>query len=134
VSYKTLLITVVISVFTATVGLAGDNYKCTIAGLLHANNGGNRATTDKEQYIGTMFTVERSTGLMIGSINNKSKTQPTILDIGSNESFYRVSNTIENESTSYTCTLIIEEPNKEEQKPFVFMIDIGTYYGTCIHF
>lgn len=71
---------------------------------------------------------------MVGSLSNMSTTHPTVLDIGSNERFYRVSNTIEDKSTAYTCTLLIEEPNTEEQKPFVFITDSGTYYGTCVHF
>ena len=113
---------------------AVDDYKCTISGAFQVNSDGAQVTHALKSYIGGQFTVERSSGVMAGSLRNMYATKPIVIDRGSKENSFKVITTMKTDITSNIYSLTVNEYIEGDIKPFVFLNNSDVYYGVCVHF
>lgn len=111
-----------------------EDYKCKVTSAFQVNSNGQRIENILASMVGSEFTVDRSSGLMIGSLKNSYVTPPKILDIGSSENAFKAITVMKNKLTSNVYVLVVEEYAEDVNKPFVFTNNSNVYYGTCIHF
>jgi hypothetical protein len=113
---------------------AADDYKCSISGAFQVNAAGVQVAHVLKNFTGRQFTVERSSGVMTGSLKNMYVTKPVVIDRGSKENSFKVITTMKNDITSNIYTLTIDEWVEGKRKPFVFLNNSDVYYGSCVHF
>jgi len=111
-----------------------EDYKCKVASAFQVDTNGKRIENVLASMVGSEFTVDRSTGLMVGSLKNSYVTSPKILDLGSSENAFKVITVMKNDLTSNVYVLVVEEYIEDVNKPFVFTNNSDVYYGTCTHF
>lgn len=111
-----------------------EDYKCKVASAFQVDTNGKRIENVLAPMVGSEFTVDRSTGLMVGSLKNSYVTSPKILDLGSSENAFKVITVMKNDLTSNVYVLVVEEYIEDVNKPFVFTNNSDVYYGTCTHF
>ncbi len=118
---------------------ANQDYKCEIERVSVVE--GNDSNTYKmfaESFIGQEFTVDRKTGLMVGSLKNSYVTSPQVIDIGSSENSYKVVSTMRVDqgagAGSNIYALNVDEFIEGPKKPFVFLQNNKVFFGTCEHF
>lgn len=116
-----------------------QDYKCKIERVSFAE--GDDSDTYKmfaKAFIGEEFTVDRKTGLMVGSLKNSYVTSPQVIDIGSSENSYKVVSTmrvIEGAGAgSNIYALNVEEFVEGPTKPFIFLQNNKVFFGSCEHF
>lgn len=112
---------------------AGD-YRCLVSAAFQVNPQGERNEEILAPMIGAEFTVDRSSGLMVGDLKNSYVTSPKVIDSGSEENSFKVLTLMKNDITSNVYVLTIEEFQDGPIKPFVFLNNSYVYHGTCEHF
>jgi hypothetical protein len=115
------------------------DYHCTIERVAIAQDPATSSLAFQEKnYLKREFTVERRSGLMVGALKNSFLTKPQVIDLGSNDNSYKVVTTLRREqgagASSNVYTLVVNEYEKAEKKPFVFLENDYLYFGHCIHF
>lgn len=129
----------IIYLFSMPKAYAGEDYSCTISQIHSADNESNTVNNAyKKQYLGKNFTVERTSGLMIGALKNSYITKPQVIDYGSSENSYKVVTTLRKEQgagvgSSINALTILEYVVKPK-KPFIFMDGEHVFIGKCVHF
>jgi hypothetical protein len=115
---------------------ATSDYRCTIQRVSEA--GDERAERLRAAYVGREFTVERRTGIMAGALKNSYITKPQVIDDGSTQNAFKVVTTLRRGEGrgpgSNVHVLVVMEYVQATRKPFVFLDNDETYFGTCIHF
>ena len=117
---------------------AVSDYRCVIEKIIKADQpqldipaGIEKANLGKE------FTVERRSGLMAGALKNSYVTKPHVIDLGSKANSYKVTTSLSLEQSgigSNLYALVVNEYVESDKKPFVFLNNDVTYFGTCVHF
>jgi len=128
----TILLTAVISLNA----YASDDYMCKITGAFRVNSEGKQNHDGLKSLIGENFSVNRASGLMLGALTNSFAAGPMVVDPGSEESSFRVVNSMLNPvyDGHITNSLTIHEFVDGKSKPFVFLgTEVEVYYGTCVH-
>jgi hypothetical protein len=115
------------------------DYRCTIERVDSAAAGAKPSFEfQQKNYVGKDFTVERRTGLMAGAFKNSYLTKPQVVDLGSADNAYKVVTTLRRDQGagvgSNVYALVINEYEKAQIKPFLFMENNDVYFGTCVHF
>ena len=114
------------------------DYRCVIAKVIKAESPQlNVPDGIEKNYIGKEFTVERRSGLMAGALKNAYHSQPEVIDPGGGGNSYKVITSLSLKETgigSNVYVLVVNEYVESEQKPFVFLENDVTYFGTCKHF
>ncbi|UQN45186.1 hypothetical protein [Agarivorans sp. B2Z047] len=118
----------------STYVFALEDYKCKVTSAFQVGTNGQRVENVLASMVGSEFTVDRSTGLMVGSLKNSYVTSPKILDFGSSENAFKAITVMKNDLTSNVYVLVVEEYIEDANKPFVFTNNSDIYYGTCTHF
>jgi hypothetical protein len=91
-----------------------------------------------KSFLGQEFTVDRKTGIMVGSLKNSYITKPQVIDLGSKENSYKViaslkvSEGVSVGSNIYALTIDEFEPGNN--KPFVFLENNEVFFGSCVHY
>lgn len=111
-----------------------EDYKCKVSSAFEVDNNGQRIEKYLAPMTGREFTVDRLTGLMIGSLKNSYLTTPKVLDFGSSENSFKVITVMKNDITSNVYVLVVEEFSENMRKPFIFTNNSSVFYGTCTHF
>ncbi|EOX1578104.1 hypothetical protein ACPD0P_003388 [Vibrio cholerae] len=127
------LLALMVVLFSSGV-FALDDYKCLIKNAVTVGSNGELKELGDKFVIDKLFTVNRRTGDMTGSIKNNYVTTPSVLDYGSSENSFKAIATMKNEITTNVYVLTIEEFDDSPQKPFVFLSNSDVFYGTCEHF
>jgi len=127
------LLIILLFIFSNSV-LALENYKCEVTSAFQVDNNGKRYEKILAPWVGSEFTVDRSSGIMTGSLKNSYVTSPEILDFGSSENAFKVITVMKNELISNVYVLVIEEYTEGIRKPFVFTANSDIYHGICNHF
>lgn len=115
------------------------DYRCKIervATSMPPPNPGNDFLT--KTFVGKEFTVDRRSGVMVGTLKNAYITRPDVIDHGSEENSFKVVTTLRKEQGdgrgSSVLLLVVEEFQRGPSKPFVFVDNAEVYFGTCTHF
>ena len=117
---------------------AGQDYRCRIERV--AMPGVPKASVEYWQkvYEGREFTVERTTGIMAGSLKNSFTTKPVIVDVGSDQNSFKAVTTMRRDqgagAGSNVYVLIVREHEKGLRKSFLFLDNEDTFTGSCEHF
>ena len=123
--------------FIATFSAQADaDFQCTIQRVATAEAAPNKTLQLNEtSYIGKQFSVERKTGIMVGSLKNSYATKPQIIDSGSKENAFKVVTTMRIEqgagAGSNIYALTINEYDKSPRKPFIFLDNDVVFFGFC---
>mgnify|MGYP000209267774 CR=1 FL=1 len=88
---------------------ASEDYRCSITAAFQVNTLGERNEEILTSMIGAEFTVDRSSGLMVGDLKNSYVTSPKVIDNGSKENSFKVLTLMKNDITSNVYVLTIEE-------------------------
>lgn len=119
--------------------LAQPDYRCTVE-RVHgvAPDSDPVLVQERKQRVGKEFTVERSTGTMVGALKNSFATRPQVIDRGSSDNAFKAVTTMRLEQGagrgSSVYTLVINEYADSARKPFVFLSGDIVYFGICSHF
>ena len=93
---------------------------------------------ERNNYVGKEFTVDRASGVMIGSLKNSFLTRPQVIDRGSRDNSFKAITTMRVEQGvgggSAVYTLVINEFVESTRKPFLFLSVDVVYFGNCSHF
>ncbi|OCH24630.1 hypothetical protein [Aliivibrio sp. 1S128] len=114
--------------------LALDDYKCMITNAVSSNENGKLIEVGDKSVNGKIFTVDRSSGVMVGPIKNNYISEPIVLDFGSTDNSFKAVTTMRNEITTNVYVLTIQEFIDGSRKPFVFLSNSDVFYGYCEHF
>jgi hypothetical protein len=129
-----LLIMIVALALVSTGAWSSGGYKCTIKPVVGITADG--VIQDAEIFqiqVGKEFTIDRSTGRMIGELSNyNAKGSPVILDPGSKVQALKVL-TVYGPQT-YVDYLYLKEFVDSKEKPFYFTTGAQMYSGLCEHF
>ena len=134
---STLLVALVAGPRTS---IAEEDYDCIIERVETADATQSDVLNEKRAaYVGKRFTVERATGLMAGALKNSYATKPTVVDRGApKQNSYKVVTTMRViDGAGYGSNLyalVVNEFVEEIKKPFTFLNNDTTYFGTCEHF
>jgi len=117
---------------------ATDEYSCTIERVEHSHGEEDSPLRlYRKAYIGKTFTVDRTTGLMKGSLENSYATLPEVIDSGSKDNSFKVVTTMKLSQGagrgSNLYALIVDEFVEGPRKPFVFLQNEAVYFGFCEH-
>lgn len=115
------------------------DYRCTIERVAIAQDPPTSSLAfQQKNFLNREFTVERRSGLMVGTLKNSFITKPQVIDLGSNDNSYKVITTLHRDqgagAGSNVYTLVVSEYEKSDKKPFVFLENDYVYFGHCIHF
>ena len=119
---------------------AADDYRCVIDRVEDIGaNGAAEIDEMREAYVGKEFTVDRTTGLMVGALKNSFVTKPQVIDRGApRQNAYKVVTTMKVTegagAGSNLYALVIDEYLEGPKKPFIFLENDKAYLGSCIHF
>lgn len=136
---KALSLVFALSAFVVTSAQAGEDYRCIIE-RIHSADGEETPTLKmyRKAFIKQEFTVDRQTGIMVGSLKNSYTTKPVVIDQGSSENSFKVVTTMRLDqgigAGSNIYSLIIKEYDEAARKPFVFLENSMVYFGGCVHF
>lgn len=117
---------------------AFSDYQCTIERIAIADVDSKALAAFESNFIGKQFSVDRKTGNMTGALKNSYVTKPQVIDFGSKENAFKAV-TIMRKSDgagkgSNIYALTINEYSESNRKPFVFLRNDETFFGTCEHF
>jgi len=125
-------------VFLPDAATAGDDYKCTVERIHASDEDSADYLLSKKAYVGSDFTVDRASGLMVGPLKNSFATKPEVIDRGSKDNSFKVVTTLKLGQGmgrgSNVYTLVIDEFVDESKKPFAFMENSIVFFGHCMHF
>lgn len=111
---------------------AAEDFRCTIESTVAA-----KEKPINRIFIGKQFTVERRTGLMAGALKNSYVTDPQVIDYGSTENSYKAVATMRKDQGagvgSSIYALTINEYDKGDRKPFIFLQNDEAFLGWCEH-
>lgn len=118
---------------------ADSDYRCIIQRISTAEAAPNPTLQFHEKnYVGKQFTVERRTGVMVGTLKNSYVTRPQVIDLGSKDNSFKVIATMRLEEGagrgSNIYALTINEYDKSPKKPFVYLENDVVFFGSCEHF
>ncbi|MBU1224120.1 MAG: hypothetical protein KKA22_01195 [Gammaproteobacteria bacterium] len=134
-----LFLIVTAATFTVSFAHAGTDYRCTIERVYDAD-GDKSSLIDGERklYVGKEFTVDRSSGAMIGALKNSYVTEPVVVDRGSKDNSFKSVTTMRRDqgagAGSSVFSLVVKEYADTSKKPFVFLSNDTVYFGNCVHF
>lgn len=122
----------------ANAGTDTDDYICTIERVSQATGDvGSTYELLNKVFVGRQFTVDRASGVTIGTLKNSLKSKPKVIDPGSSENSFKVVSAI-TASQKFPGTLVtalnVMEFVDGEKKPFNYMINDEVYFGTCVSF
>lgn len=108
-----------------------DAYKCTVNSSGALKDNGDISPSDfSKMQVGKEFVVDKGTGRIKGGLSNDNAFgEPQVLDYGSSEQAFKVI-TIYKPMTTVKY-LYIQEFNKSEKKPFMYIDGGYIYYGLC---
>ena len=108
-----------------------NSYECVIEEISNSYDVRNLET----YYIGRIFNVDRSTGIMSGALKNYYVNKPFIIDPGSKDNGFKVINYLKigegSGSGSNVYSLIIEEYQSKPIKSFTYMDNAMVFRGNC---
>lgn len=111
------------------------DYKCRIDRVFEAQITENVVL---KSFLGQEFTVDRSTGIMVGALKNSYVTSPQIIDFGSGENSYKVITSLKvSEGAgrgSNIYALTINEFESGPEKSFAFLRNDEVFFGLCKHY
>ena len=118
---------------------AFSDYQCTIERVSTAEAAPNPTLKTYElNFIGKQFSVDRTTGHMVGVLKNFYVTEPQVIDHGSNENSFKVVTVMRKKDGagkgSNVYALTINEFSETLKKPFVFLENNVVFFGTCEHY
>lgn len=130
---------VIVSLACAGVAVAAQeaaSYLCTIHRVESADEAAPATKAKRDaDYLGKHFTVDRSTGVMRGSLNNAYQRLPTVIDFGTRDSAFKAVTTISFsegfESGTNIHALTVMEFVPQKKKPFVYLWNADVFYGNC---
>lgn len=134
-----LFLIVTAAIFTVSFAHAGTDYRCRIERVYDAD-GDKSSLIDGERklYVGKEFTVDRSSGIMIGALKNSYVTEPVVVDSGSKDNSFKSVTTMRRDqgagAGSSVFSLVVKEYADTPKKPFVFLSNDTVYFGNCVHF
>ena len=108
-----------------------NSYECVIEEISNSYDVRNLET----YYIGRIFNVDHSTGVMSGALKNDYVNKPLIIDSGSKDNGFKVINYLKIGeglgSGSNVYSLIIEEYQSKPIKSFTYMDNAMVFRGNC---
>ena len=108
-----------------------NSYECVIEEISNSYDVRNLET----YYIGRIFNVDRSIGMMSGALKNDYVNKPLIIDSGSKDNGFKVINYLRIGeglgSGSNVYSLIIEEYQSKPIKSFTYMDNAMVFRGNC---
>ena len=115
-----------------------DDYICKIERVSQATGDiGSTYELLNKVFVGRQFTVDRVSGVTIGTLKNSLHSKPEVIDPGSSENSFKVVSAI-TASQNFPGTLVtalnIMGFVDGEKKPFNYMINDVVYFGTCVSF
>jgi stage V sporulation protein SpoVS len=119
--------------------LAQPDYRCKIERVHNAAGEGKDSFVHQQRktWIGKEFSVDRRTGAMSGALKNNHITRPEVIDAGSTDNAFKAVATMRREQSvgggSVVFALIVNEYVDSSVKPFVFLSNDVTYFGSCLH-
>lgn len=133
-----LLVVCMVMAFIVSTAQAGVDYLCTVKRVTSAE-GETKSNSYLQAAVGKQFTVDRATGNMTGVLKSSPVNAPDVIDIGNQESSYKViaalrpgQGALGPGSNIYALTIM--EFLKGAIKPFVFLVNHEVYLGECKHF
>jgi hypothetical protein len=127
-------IAILLLIFSGSTFAASNDYECAITNAVQPNINGELYEMGDSSVIGKEFTVDRATGIMVGTLKNNQVNAPVIVDIGSTENSFKAVTTMRGSRTSNVHVLTIQEWIKGKKKPFVYLHDATVFYGACTHY
>jgi hypothetical protein len=119
-------------------GTDTDDYICTIERVSQATGDfGSTYELLNKVFVGRQFTVDRTSGVTIGTLKNSLNSKPMIIDPGSSENSFKVVSAItasQNFPGTFVTALNVMGFVDGEKKPFNYMINDEVYFGTCVSF
>ncbi|MFQ2720510.1 hypothetical protein ACK3YS_16395 [Aeromonas caviae] len=124
---------------TVSFAHAGTDYRCTVERIFDADGDNSQQINGQRKlYIGKEFTVDRSSGVMMGALKNSYMTKPVVVDRGSKDNSFKAVTTMRSDqgvgAGSTVSTLVVKEYAESPQKPFAFMSNDTVYFGHCVQF
>lgn len=117
--------------------IASGDYKCHIQTIGNPEGHGSDRKYLEKNFLGKFFTVDRSTGIMMGAIKNDYVGKPTVIDFGNKENSFKVLSSLPKEAKTagtYVTVLVVEEYSESNQKPFTYMDNLDVLFGYCVDF
>jgi hypothetical protein len=118
-------------------GFASGDYQCHIESIGNPEGHGSARKFLESNFLDKTFTVDRSTGIMMGAIKNDYSGKPTVIDHGNKENSFKVLSTLPKESKTagtYVTVLVVEEYSSSRRKPFTYMDNLDVLFGYCVDF
>ena len=118
--------------------VANADYKCVIEDYRDAAKDKQTEQGFRKNYAGKEFSVSRSTGLMVGRLNNSYTTRPTVIELGGIEnSFIAVTTMRRSEGIGAGANvhvLVVSEYVEATKKPFTYLWNSEVYTGQCTNY
>jgi hypothetical protein len=111
------------------------DYHCKVE-QVHGATTDDDVGSERKDYVGTEFMVDRRTGVMVGELRNSFLTTPVVIDVGTDGNAFKAVTIRRREQggrNSSVHVLLIQEWEQSPRKRFVFMANEFIYLGTCIH-
>lgn len=136
-----VLLALILSLTTAEVAAAQSlsDYRCRIERIQAAPDlPGPSKEFLESTYLGKEFTVDRRSGITVGAVKNNMVVAPIVLDLGDKAGAYKVVALMPREkgggASSNVYTLVVNEFESGQSKPFAYMHNATVYFGKCVHF
>lgn len=116
---------------------ANGDYQCHIQTIGNPDGHGSNRKYLEKNFLGKIFTVDRSTGVMTGAIKNDYVGKPTVIDYGSKENSFKVLSSLSKEAKTagtYVTVLVVEEHSESNKKPFTYMDNLDVLFGYCVDY
>lgn len=125
-----LLLGVVASFLSASALAGVDSYVCTISSFSWLRDDGILVSDPKDPIIGEEFTVDRTTGKIIGRYMSSTGFRTEVLDAGSTRQAFKV---LARNSAGFLHVLYLEiqEFHNAVRKPFILVQGTLVYGGAC---
>ena len=126
---------IVLNIGNAHASQGGDDYLCTIERFSQAQGDvGPSYKMIKDNLVGKQFTVDRVSGITVGTLKNSTDSKPAVIDRGNSENSFKVVSVVSADrgmpGTSVTALNVMEFIGGNK-KPFNYMINDGVFFGTC---
>ena len=129
---------IILSIGNSNASQGGEDYLCTIERFsLAEGDAGASYEMLKNGVVGQQFTIDRASGITVGTLKNSTDSKPTVIDRGNDENSFKVVSMVSADrgmrGTTVTA-LNVKEFVKGNKKPFNYMINDAVFFGTCVPF
>lgn len=125
-----LLLALILAIQCVSALAGSDGYVCTVRSFHRLGDAGTLSTEPKDPIVGQEFTVDRSTGKILGRYISNSSFKTEVLDAGSKTQSFK---TIAKSHAGFLHVIYYQvlEFAEGSRKPFVLMDGSLIYAGTC---